>query len=248
MFSFVELTTTLPPPLATASTTSSRIINNSFDIINPIVTDEGGEQKRKQPPLAFRSGTREVHNKLEKHRRAHLKECFDLLKRQLPVYANEKKASNLSILHSALCYIQALKRREIELEHEMEQLAREKIAHQQKLVVLKKEVQAQCDSIDITTLLDVSPATTIHQTTVHQQSQSPTFQQSQHHQQITLENNINCKLINDRLPKTTPLQNVTDLQKLTTRPSTTTQRTVVSMNGIKEVTLNIRKMFLLNFF
>lgn len=50
-----------------------RVIQNSFDIINPLVIDEGGEQKRKQPPLVFRSGTREVHNKLEKHRRAHLK-------------------------------------------------------------------------------------------------------------------------------------------------------------------------------
>ena len=54
----------------------------------------------------FRAGTREVHNKLEKNRRAHLKECFELLKRQLPVSQDEKKSSNLSILHSALRYIQ----------------------------------------------------------------------------------------------------------------------------------------------
>lgn len=55
------------------SPTMHRVINNSFDIINPLVIDESGEQKRKQPPLVFRAGTREVHNKLEKHRRAHLK-------------------------------------------------------------------------------------------------------------------------------------------------------------------------------
>ncbi|KAF2885448.1 hypothetical protein ILUMI_20728 [Ignelater luminosus] len=103
-----------------------RVIQNSFDIINPLVIDEGGEQKRKQPPLVFRSGTREVHNKLEKHRRAHLKECFDVLKKQLPSQVDEKKTSNLSILHSALLYIQSLKRKERELEHEMERLAREK--------------------------------------------------------------------------------------------------------------------------
>lgn len=47
-------------------------------------------------------GTREVHNKLEKCRRAHLKECFDILKKQLPASGDEKKTSNLSILHSAL--------------------------------------------------------------------------------------------------------------------------------------------------
>lgn len=81
-----------------------RIINNSFDIMNPLTIDEsnGTETKRKQPPMVFRAGTREVHNKLEKHRRAHLKECFDFLKKQLPTNLDEKKTSNLSILHSAL--------------------------------------------------------------------------------------------------------------------------------------------------
>ena len=58
------------------------------------------------PIFWHRAGTREVHNKLEKNRRAHLKECFELLKRQLPVTQDEKKSSNLSILHSALRHIQ----------------------------------------------------------------------------------------------------------------------------------------------
>lgn len=79
-------------------------------MINPLIIDEvSGETKRKQPPMVFRSGIREVHNKLEKHRRAHLKECFDMLKKQLPVSADEKKTSNLSILHAALRHIQSLK-------------------------------------------------------------------------------------------------------------------------------------------
>lgn len=140
-------------PIVTHPPLASRVIQNSFDIINPLVIDEGGEQKRKQPPLVFRSGTREVHNKLEKHRRAHLKECFDFLKKQLPTQADEKKTSNLSILHSALRYIQSLKRKERELEHEMERLAREKISAQQKLAVLKKEIAVQCDNVDFNVLL-----------------------------------------------------------------------------------------------
>lgn len=53
-----------------------------------------------------RAGTREVHNKLEKNRRAHLKECFEHLKRQLPQMQDEKKTSNLSILGNACKYIQ----------------------------------------------------------------------------------------------------------------------------------------------
>lgn len=39
------------------------------------------------------------------HRRAHLKECFETLKRNVP-NVDEKKTSNLSVLRSALRYIQ----------------------------------------------------------------------------------------------------------------------------------------------
>lgn len=105
------------------------------------------------PPPRQGSGTREVHNKLEKNRRAHLKECFELLKKQVPAAADEKKTSNLSILHSAIRYIQVLRRKEREFEHEMERLAREKIAYQQKLATLKKELAAQWEHIDFNTLL-----------------------------------------------------------------------------------------------
>ncbi|XP_023019853.2 uncharacterized protein [Leptinotarsa decemlineata] len=132
-----------------------RILHNSFDIRNPLVIDEtnGNDSKRKQPPMVFRAGTREVHNKLEKHRRAHLKECFDILKKQLPSTQDEKKTSNLSILHSALRYIQTLKRKERELEHEMERLAREKISAQQRLAVLKKDISSHFDNVDFSKLL-----------------------------------------------------------------------------------------------
>ncbi|KAF4516966.1 hypothetical protein B566_EDAN005567 [Ephemera danica] len=103
------------------------------------------------------AGTREVHNKLEKNRRAHLKECFELLRRQLPTSHDDKKPSNLSVLHSALRYIQSLKRKERDYEHEMERLAREKIACQQRLAALKKELSAQWDHIDFATLLPEAP-------------------------------------------------------------------------------------------
>lgn len=55
-----------------------------------------------------RAGTREVHNKLEKNRRAHLRECFEFLRKQLPAN-DDKKLSNLGILKNALRYIQVNK-------------------------------------------------------------------------------------------------------------------------------------------
>uniref|UniRef100_A0A3P9DH17 Max-binding protein MNT n=1 Tax=Maylandia zebra TaxID=106582 RepID=A0A3P9DH17_9CICH len=98
------------------------------------------------------AGTREVHNKLEKNRRAHLKECFETLKKNVP-NIDEKKTSNLSVLRSALRYIQTLKRKEKEYEHEMERLAREKIATQQRLAELKNELSQNMDAIEIDRVL-----------------------------------------------------------------------------------------------
>ncbi|XP_069356873.1 max-binding protein MNT-like isoform X2 [Maniola hyperantus] len=109
----------------------------------PSVSSNGSGSSSNGSGSASRAGTREVHNKLEKNRRAHLKECFELLKRQLPATPDDKKTSNLSILGSAIRYIQVLRRKERECEHEMERLAREKIAAQQRLAALKREVSVR---------------------------------------------------------------------------------------------------------
>ncbi|KAI4904636.1 hypothetical protein NFI96_019165 [Prochilodus magdalenae] len=98
------------------------------------------------------AGTREVHNKLEKNRRAHLKECFETLKKNIP-NVDEKKTSNLSVLRSALRYIQTLKRKEKEYEHEMERLAREKISTQQRLAELKNDLSQWMDVMEIDRVL-----------------------------------------------------------------------------------------------
>ncbi|KAL6116176.1 mnt [Pungitius sinensis] len=111
--------------------------------------DDGRQLDRKRPGGA---GTREVHNKLEKNRRAHLKECFETLKKNIP-NIDEKKTSNLSVLRSALRYIQTLKRKEKEYEHDMERLAREKIATQQRLAELKNELSQWMDVIEIDRVL-----------------------------------------------------------------------------------------------
>ena len=47
-----------------------------------------------------------MHNKLEKYRRAHLKECFDYLRKQLPNLTDLRKVPNLTVLKSAYKYIQ----------------------------------------------------------------------------------------------------------------------------------------------
>ncbi|CAG4968348.1 unnamed protein product [Parnassius apollo] len=119
---------------------TTSISHGSSQIPSPPSVSSSGSGSSGSAP---RAGTREVHNKLEKNRRAHLKECFELLKRQLPATSDDKKTSNLSILGSAIRYIQVLRRKERECEHEMEKLAREKIAAQQRLAALRREVSVR---------------------------------------------------------------------------------------------------------
>ncbi|CAL1271893.1 unnamed protein product [Larinioides sclopetarius] len=118
----------------------------------PHSSSEEVKEKRRTTSLSKDSshehsgtGTREVHNKLEKNRRAHLKECFEMLKKQLP-NMDDRKTSNLSILRNAIRFIQNLKRKERESEHELERLAREKISFQQRLSALKKDVANHLDA------------------------------------------------------------------------------------------------------
>ncbi|XP_032363785.1 max-binding protein MNT isoform X2 [Etheostoma spectabile] len=112
-----------------------------------------------QPPLQngtiSRGSPPDDGRHLDKKRpggRAHLKECFETLKKNIP-NIDEKKTSNLSVLRSALRYIQTLKRKEKEYEHDMERLAREKIATQQRLAELKNDLSQWMDVIEIDRVL-----------------------------------------------------------------------------------------------
>ncbi|XP_039987641.1 max-binding protein MNT isoform X2 [Xiphias gladius] len=109
---------------------------------------QNGPISRGSPP----DDGRQLDNKKRPGGRAHLKECFETLKKNIP-NIDEKKTSNLSVLRSALRYIQTLKRKEKEYEHDMERLAREKIATQQRLAELKNELSQWMDVIEIDRVL-----------------------------------------------------------------------------------------------
>ncbi|XP_078535430.1 max-binding protein MNT isoform X2 [Lissotriton helveticus] len=121
--------------------------------------------------------------------RAHLKECFETLKRNIP-NVDDKKTSNLSVLRSALRYIQTLKRKEKEYEHEMERLAREKIATQQRLEDLKNELSQWMDILEIDRI--------IRQTVQPEDDQASTSTASEG------EDNIDEDMEDDRLVNSLP--------------------------------------------
>jgi hypothetical protein len=84
------------------------------------------------------STNREMHNRLEKNRRAHLKHCFDELAAECELDA--RKSSNLTVIKSALKYIMVLRRKEREHEKELADLVQEKIRRQQLLAQLKSDL------------------------------------------------------------------------------------------------------------
>uniref|UniRef100_A0A0P5UNN3 Max-binding protein MNT n=1 Tax=Daphnia magna TaxID=35525 RepID=A0A0P5UNN3_9CRUS len=154
--------TSLPVATAVAASSSSSSSSSSAAAAHFNAANSGRTSADELLELKKRSGagTREVHNKLEKNRRAHLRECFEFLRKQLPAI-DDKKLSNLGILKSALRHIQTLKRKEREYEHTMERLAREKIAAQQRLAALRKEVPSipgysnDAGSLDLTSVVPV---------------------------------------------------------------------------------------------
>lgn len=94
-----------------------------------------------------------------------------ILSFQLVVYTEEKKkicyVRDIMLMFknnfNKVYYVsQALRKKERDYEHEMERLAREKIAAQQRLVALRKELNATWDPIDINSLLlEQNPGTDV---------------------------------------------------------------------------------------
>jgi len=98
---------------------------------------EKSETVAKEEIKRTSSSTREVHNRLEKNRRAHLKMCFDELAAECDL--DPKKASNLTVIRSAYKYIMSLRRKERENEKNLANLVQEKIRRQNLLEELKRE-------------------------------------------------------------------------------------------------------------
>lgn len=119
------------PPNNKTSTIVSLNSTAPRAIIEKVETNAKDEIKRTS------STTREVHNRLEKNRRAHLKMCFDELAVECDL--DPKKASNLTVIRSAYKYIMSLRRKERENEKNLATLVQEKIKRQNLLEELKRE-------------------------------------------------------------------------------------------------------------
>ncbi|CAF1427394.1 unnamed protein product, partial [Didymodactylos carnosus] len=104
-----------------------------------------GNDSANKTQTCFRD--REIHNRLEKHRRAHLKDCFDHLKTEVPCQ-RDRKVTNLQILNMAIKYIQTLTRKEREYEQEIQVLSSRHVELQRRLKKLKDELNQDGHDVD----------------------------------------------------------------------------------------------------
>jgi hypothetical protein len=108
-------------------------------------TDGNSETSNRVQTTGFRD--REIHNRLEKHRRAHLKDCFDNLKAEVP-RQRDRKITNLQVLNLAIKYIQTLTRKDREYEEEVTKLTSRNLELQRRLHTLKSELNSEGHDVD----------------------------------------------------------------------------------------------------
>ncbi|XP_015754771.1 PREDICTED: max dimerization protein 1-like [Acropora digitifera] len=65
-------------------------------------------KRDRKPTKRSQSYSRTTHNQLEKNRRAHLRDCLELLKELVPSPPEHQKATTLALLQSAQQYIQVI--------------------------------------------------------------------------------------------------------------------------------------------
>merc|ERR1712112_109675 len=123
------------------STPSSNSGESNCKPVNSLAsraTRERNEYLSKEEIKRTSSSTREVHNRLEKNRRAHLKMCFDEL--AIECNLDPKKTSNLTVIQSAYKFTMSLKRKDRENERNLASLVQQKIKLQQRLEEIKREL------------------------------------------------------------------------------------------------------------
>ncbi|KAF6018378.1 MNT [Bugula neritina] len=134
----VKVLTSAATSAASATTLSDFSLGGSSTFSDLAPTDQ--QQNITLKEIRKSLGNRETHNKLEKNRRAHLRECFDQLRKELP-FVDERRASNLSTLKSAIRVIENLASRHKELEADKKRLQRLKSTRQAHINTLRKELR-----------------------------------------------------------------------------------------------------------
>ncbi|XP_072846052.2 max dimerization protein 3 isoform X4 [Pogona vitticeps] len=69
-------------------------------------------RRPRHPPRKDLKDLRSVHNELEKHRRAQLRQCLEQLKQQIPISTDQAHYTTLNLLHQARLHMKKLEEQE----------------------------------------------------------------------------------------------------------------------------------------
>lgn len=133
---------------------SSQIEENVDNTISEVITSVTKSPIKKmspckrQAPGPSREVHRDMHNLLEKNRRAILREGFEKLKKELPHLEYGDKMSNLSILRNAVRYIKVLERRSKNYENSLKKQQKRLHDAAEKVSDLKNKLGITADSTE----------------------------------------------------------------------------------------------------
>ncbi|KAG5852964.1 max dimerization protein 3 [Anguilla rostrata] len=110
-------------------------------------SDKRGKQKNKKSDA---DSTRSVHNELEKHRRAQLRQCLEQLKQQVPLSSDSVRNTTLNLLRRARLHIKKLQEQDERAERLKDRLRWEQRGLRVRLEQLQGSERIRNDSLGST--------------------------------------------------------------------------------------------------
>ncbi|XP_061473592.1 max dimerization protein 3 [Rhineura floridana] len=89
-----------------------REAEHGYASLSPYSSQDALQSRKRSKPRKALQSLRTVHNELEKHRRAQLRQCLDQLKQLVPMNTERSRYTTLSLLHRARVHIKKLEEQE----------------------------------------------------------------------------------------------------------------------------------------
>ncbi|XP_013911644.1 PREDICTED: max dimerization protein 3 [Thamnophis sirtalis] len=128
-----------------------REAEHGYASLSPYCGPDALQSQRKPKTRKALRNLRSVHNELEKHRRAQLRQCLEQLKQQIPTNTEHSRYTILSLLHRARLHIKKLEYQEQKAQQVKERLHCEQQNLHQRLEELQAHLnmeRAEADSLD----------------------------------------------------------------------------------------------------
>ncbi|XP_062977052.1 max dimerization protein 3 isoform X1 [Elgaria multicarinata webbii] len=128
-----------------------REAEHGYASLSPYCGQDVLQARRRPKPRKALNSLRSVHNELEKHRRAQLRQCLEQLKQQVPMNTEHSRYTTLNLLHRARLHIKKLEEQEQRAQQLKERLrCKQRHLHQrlEELLAHSSVERPRADSLD----------------------------------------------------------------------------------------------------